>query len=1104
LTKRGFAKASLKNYKHNKDTDMNYENNARIWEEMITIPTYPSLPADPNPMFFEERGNQGASGRIYPNPITDRLSHEGKSDQEYQAVFLENEYIQLMVLPRFGGRIHAALDKSNQYDFIYRQHVIKPGLIGLFGSWISGGMEFNWPLHHRPSTFMPVEYKLEESADGSVTLWMSEHEPMNRMKGMLGVCVYPGKAFFEFKVQLYNRTALPQPFLWWVNTGVKFNDDFQLIFPPDVESVTFHSRAYMAEYPVAKQIYAGLDWTEGVDISWPKDVNEATSYFANPSKYEFFGGYDHGKKAGIIHVANRHISPGKKLFTWGTADFGTGWQSTLTDDDGPYLELMASAYSDNQPDFTWMQPYETKTFTQILYPIQEIGLVKNANQNIAVNLEPDFVGVYATQIFPAASVHVTVGTETVLKETVDLQPGKPFIRNLTTNSQNQSVGVYDSQGNELVSYSTHIPKNEALPETAKPPTLPHNIDSIEELYLTGLHVEQYLHSTLDPAIYWQRALELDSSDSRSNNALGRLRMRRGDFAGAEPLFRTAIKTLTRYNFNPLDGEPHYNLGLTLVYQGRFDEAYDHFYKATWSYAQRAPAYFSVAQIDVRRGDYAKAIAHLDRALVTNAHNNKARALKAAALRRSGKTSEALNVVQETLEYDPLDIWTHNELALLTGDFHELARILRGSVQNYLDLALEYAGAGLFDEASQVLNQGDFSYPIVYYALGYFAAQLGDVDAAQSWYQKGAAQPPDYCFPLRLEEQIILESVLQSNPTDGRAAYYLGNLYYDKRQYDNAIAVWQTATEQEPGFSIPWRNLGIALYNKRGNKQRAKECYDQALAANSGDPRLLMEMDQLLQRLGASQAERLASLENQAWLVGQRDDLAITFAELYSQTGQPDKALDILATHQFHAWEGGEGGAAGQYALAQVVAGLSAQDVGNLEQALTHFTAAQKPPDNLGVGRGMSMYDVLAWFNLAETLSALGNPDKAKDFYKKVIDAEKRFTRWGGASALTYYAALSLRALGQPSNADQKMSVLKEFAQQKLEAGSEANFFTSKPTMVVFDDDPQVANQIQGHYLMGLASLGLGKSQEAEASFKSVLALDPHHWWSQLQISKIRK
>lgn len=1081
------------------DTHMSHAKTTRIWEEIITVPTYPTPPPDPNPMFFEDRGNQGASGRIYPNPITDSLTHEGKSDQEYQAVFLENEHIQLMVLPRFGGRIHAALDKSNNQDFIYRQSVIKPGLIGLFGSWLSGGMEFNWPLHHRPSTFMPVEYKLEESEDGSVTIWMSEHEPMNRMKGMLGISVYPGKAYFELKVQLFNRTPLPLPFLWWVNTGVKVNDDFQLIFPPDVESVTFHSRAFMADFPVAKQIYAGLDWTEGVDISWPKNVNQATSYFANPSKYEFFGSYDHAQKSGIIHVANRHISPGKKLFTWGTGDFGTDWQGTLTDDDGPYVELMASSYSDNQPDFTWMQPYETKYFSQIWYPIQKIGPVKNANQQIAVNLEPEFLGVAVTETFPAARVVLTAGEETILDETVDLEPGNPFMKSLTDDGQRMTIGVLNAKGNELISYTPQPPKNEPLPETAKPPTLPHDIDSIEELYLTGLHVEQYLHSTLDPTIYWERALELDSTDSRSNNALGRLLMRRGDFPAAEAFFRTAIKTLTRYNFNPLNGEPHYNLGLALAYQGSYDEAYEHFYKSTWSYAQRSSGYFALVQIDVRRGDYAKAFEHTDCALVTNTHNNKARALKATALRKMGENETALQMIRETLEIDPLDHWTHNERVLLTGDRTELYKVLRGDVQNYLDLAFDYSNAGLYEEASEILKGTEFSYPIVFYALGYFATQMGDSDIASDWYQKGAVQPPDYCFPLRLEEQIVLEAALAANPSDGRAAYYLGNLYYDKKQYDKAITVWQVATDNEPGFSIPWRNLGIALYNKRDDKEGAKNCYTHALAANADDPRLLMEMDQLLQRLGASQADRLASLEKQADLVGRRDDLSITFAELYSQTGQPEKALEILVNREFHAWEGGEGGAAGQYAFAQVVLGQSAVNEGNLEQALAYFQTAQNPLKNLGVGRGMSMYDVLAWFNTAETFTALNDPVEAKNYYQKVINTDARFGRWGGASPLTYYAALSLNALEQTSASAEKLAALEEFAQKKLKAGDKADFFTSKPSMVVFDDDPKVGNQIQGHYLMGLANLGEGKTERAAASFKAVLNIDPHYWWAKYQL-----
>ena len=98
-----------------------------------------------------------------------------------------------MVLPGLGGRIHVVQDRANGYDLVYRQNVIKPALVGLLGPWISGGIELNWPQHHRPTTFMPTDWAIEPLADGGVTVWCSEHEPMDRMKGMHGVTLRPGR-----------------------------------------------------------------------------------------------------------------------------------------------------------------------------------------------------------------------------------------------------------------------------------------------------------------------------------------------------------------------------------------------------------------------------------------------------------------------------------------------------------------------------------------------------------------------------------------------------------------------------------------------------------------------------------------------------------------------------------------------------------------------------------------------------------------------------------------------------------------------------------------------------------------------------------------------
>ena len=639
-------------------------NPVEAWEETITLPTFPPPQADPNPMFFEKRINQGASGRVYPNPFTDHLDSDQSVDRSYQAIFLENEFIQVMVLPAIGGRIHVGFDKTNGYDFFYRQHVVKPALIGLFGSWISGGVEFNWPMHHRPSTFMPVDYTIQEHPDGSRTVWLSDHEPMNRTKGMVGICLHPGKAVIEAKVQLFNRTPFAQLFLWLANVAVHANENYQVFFPPDVDHVTYHARAEMSYWPVARGTFTGIDFTKGVDVSWYKNNPAATSYFVSHTRYDFYGGYDHGKQAGLVHVANRFVVPGKKLFTWGTGGFGQAWERNLTNSDGPYIELMAGAYSDNQPDFSWIRPYETKQFNQYWYPIQKIGPAKNATLEAAVNLEVTGqqarIGVYATSVRKNTAVVLTAGKKVLFERKSDLGPGAPFVATVElhagTTATDLLLKVNASDGCELVRYAPEHLEEKPLPPAFKPLPKPEEIKSIEELYLDGLHLYQYYHPTWEPEPYWQEALRRDPGDSRCNNALGTTYLSRGDFARAETYLRQAVNTLTRLNHNTYDGEPLYHLGLTLKYQGRLDEAYTALYKAIWSYAWQAAGYFALAEIDCLRGDFAKALDHLDRSLLTNAINLKALALKAAVLRSLGRLEDAETLIRSTLAHDLLDLW----------------------------------------------------------------------------------------------------------------------------------------------------------------------------------------------------------------------------------------------------------------------------------------------------------------------------------------------------------------------------------------------------------------------------------------------------------------
>ena len=794
----------------------------KAWQQPVNIFTYLPEPPDPNPMFFEKRVYQGSSGRVYPLPFIDRIATEGH-DRAWQALHIENKYLRLMVLPEIGGRIHIGFDKVNGYDFFYRQNVIKPALVGLAGPWISGGVEFNWPQHHRPATFMPMEFEIEHGADGSATIWCSDHDPMNRLKGMHGVCLYPDKAYVELKVRLYNRTPYVQTFLWWANAAVRANEHYQSFFPPDSQFVADHAKRAISAFPESDGKYYGIDYAErrrsGMpidqqprlfrpdgsyppdDLTWFGNIPVPTSYMILGSRQDFLGGYDHQAQAGMVHVANHHISPGKKQWTWGNQEFGYAWERNLTESDGPYVELMGGVYTDNQPDFSFLAPWETKEFSQFWYPIREIGVPVAANIKAALSLEIEpgiaHLGVCVTQDLPDAHITLEHG-ETLLGEwKVPISIAQPWRVDQPIpdgiHKSDLSV-IVRSGGHEILRYVAPDIMNPIAPAAATEPEPPEKIATAEQLYLTGLHLDQYRHATRDPVPYWNEALRRDDHDSRACQALGNWHRRRGEFAIAESYFRRAIARLTQLNSNPSDGEAFYSLGLSLRFQHRATEAYDAFYKATWNAAWKSAAYHALAELDMARGDWETALRHLRFSLRNNMDDLNARNLSVIALRKLSRDAEAESLLRETRQLDRLDIWSRY---LESGDQPK-------DNQQRMDLALDYCRAGFWSEAANILAGADMdipdgSVPMVLYTLAWCYQHCKEHDLAAATRNKAAAASPKYCFPVRLESIEILESAIAANPTDPRAPYYLGNLLYDRRRHHEAIELWERSSHLDGDF-----------------------------------------------------------------------------------------------------------------------------------------------------------------------------------------------------------------------------------------------------------------------------------------------------------------
>ena len=1105
----------------------------KAWKEIVTIPTYEVGKPEKNPMFLEKRVYQGSSGVVYPYPVIETMSDE-KVDKDYLAIWLENEYIIVMVLPELGGRVQMAYDKIARRHFVYYNHVIKPALVGLAGPWISGGIEFNWPQHHRPSTYMPVDTTIEHNADGSVTVWVSEMEKMFHQKGMAGFTLRPGCAYLEIKGRLYNRTDVPQTFLWWANPAVEVNDQYQSVFPPDINAVFDHGKRAVSSFPIATGTYYKMDYSAGVDISNYKNIAVPTSYMGVNSRFNFEGGYENDTHAGMLHVASHHYSPGKKQWTWGNGDFGRAWDRNLTDEiveNGelrterydmpqsssaelcdssqaekanhtsqlstlssqlrrgfrPYIELMAGVYTENQPDFTWLMPYEEKQFVQYFMPYRELGVVKEASKDLIFNINEVGDGKVEFKVFATSKQDVciilrndngevyykkeiTLSPEHVLTETVDVKGAR--FNQLTFDIV--KTFVYGQR--TVLSWHAEADEIRPIPDSAEAALLPSQVKTNEQLYLTGLHLEQYRHATWSPVDYYEEALRRDPDDIRCLNALGLWYIRKGRFQQAEAYLCKAVKLLQKRNPNPYDGEPIYNLGLALKYQGKTAEAYERFWKATWNKAWADAGYFEAAKISVLQGRYEDALDELDRCLISNWHNHKARALKTAVLRKLDKKEEALALIDESLRFDQFNYGCRYEQYLLTGEqaaLDELKQLMRHSSDNYDEIALDYCAAGLNDEARalwQIAIGEHATSPMTYYYLGRYD-EAEQADSA-------------YCFPNRPEAVIALEAAKQQNPTGSKAPYYLGCLYYAARQYDLAIDNWECSAQLDPAFPTVWRNLALARFNKQNRQQEALEYMERAFHLDENDERILMELDQLYKRLHHPHEERLAFLQQYPHLIERRDDLVLEEITLLNQTGRHAEAMQKLDAHTFHPWEGGEGKVPAQYQLSrlEIAKQLLQKDPKDacakrlLEECLVY-------PHHLGEGKlyGAQDNDFLYFLGRYEE-GTQGPTEPAAAMYYNDAKSDKIF-----------YAGLCYRKLGQEDKARSLFNKLINYGKQHIFEHQIVDYFAvSLPDLLIWDDSLDTKNEIHCKYMLALGYYGMGDKEKALKYLAEVEALDNNH------------
>ncbi len=1062
----------------------------KAYEGKITMPTYLLDPAEQAPIFERDWSYQRAKRSVYPYPLNDNMTRN-RQEVTYDCIYMENEYVELCVLPEFGGRLLYAVDKTNGYDIFYHNHVVKPANVGMTGAWISGGVEWNCFHHHRQTSHIPCDWRIVNNADGSKTIWVGETEYRHRMQWAIGITLHPGKSYMEISGRLINSTHNNNSMLYWSNVSTLVDENYQIIFPQQTEYVTFHCKNWFAHWPVTHEPFNDMDFYEdGIDASWWKNHYMSNSMFIHDQKGDFVAGYDHGRNAGTMLCGNHNISKGGKFWLWGP---NSEWDTKiLTDDSGHYCELMVGAYSDNQPDYNWNFPYEAKHFSQYWYGIRDMGGVKAGDRRAAINMDimapgKVKVGVNATEKFDRLTLVLRKGDEVLYRRSAAVSPSSPVVEVVDVDpairEHEFTLALLDANGKEMFSY-TPVVKDPTtpLPEIVDRPLLPEQIENTEELYFVGMRNLQFHNPFVDPVDYFREVLRRDPGDTRTNTQMGVYYRIRGEYDRAADYLRTAIRRQTKDYTRPKDAEAMYNLGLILKTQGKTEAALDTLYRATWNYTYNSGANTQIAQIYAGQGQWEMALERLDEALAYNARNYTALNFRGSVLEQLGRRDEARECWRRVLTESPVNAYAmHN-----TASASEFRKFMREQPESYIELAILYWNNGFKDRAVKLLKDIDsrVAYPTVKLYLGHWT---GD-----SAYTKAAlALPIDYCAPFRLETIPVLEAAKAVCPESDLPYYYLGNLLYNI-QPDNAMKEWEKCIEMNPGHDLAWRNLGWAHWLHTMNYPESARCYKTAIEINPDAPLYLEECDQVLDAMGAPVAERYEILKSHHETAERRYHPLSQEVVLGTYMGDYDYVLDLLDRCYFPTREG-VANFHDNFVDACLLAGQEKVEEGDIDAAIALYLKSFEYPVNHQVFLvdERATHDAQINYYLGEAYELKGDKAKAEEYYTKAAEQDYNLK---GSKDYRYYTGLALRKLGRKAEA-------KKLFRQMVADGKAAvrtqyvNFYGAEGTTGSTLD---IINSA-AHYTRALGEKGLGHSWRAKRLFKKVQKMDPDHLGAYLML-----
>jgi len=1073
------------------------QDSPRVWEAPLSIPSYELGPPNPYPALLDWQRRKWRP--VYPYPFLDSLTNK-RTQKTYKAVYLENEYLRVSVLPELGGHVYEIFDKINKRDVLYSNPVVKYAMVAIRGAWVSGGIEWNFPDGHTLTTVSPIDYVMRMEPDGSAAVAVGDTERVQGMQWQVIIRLRPGQRAVETEVTLNNRREVPGRYWFWSTAGATAADDMRFVYP-------------MREaYPHAFWPVFSFPKEKGVDLSKFSDVPNFLSLFARNSTRDYFGVYYDKSDWGVVHVADHREMPGKKTWTWGTDDNGDIWVDKLTDGGHQYVEFQGGRF-ETQMEHQFIAPHRVEHIVEHWFPVNNLGgawdeATQDAALRINVQGNRAVVTANANSRFNDAEFIVESNGVALRRERVKLDPAKTFSTTIDLPAgalgRPLTVTFKSKDGSDLIKYRTDTPidGNPDFKPATRPIADAKISNSAEQAYVEGLAFDKKSKEREARAAY-EEALKRDAGFAPAQIALGLSYYRSGEYDNAATHLNRA---LTR---NKDAGDAHYYLALVERARGRNAEAVEHLIWTVRSGHRESVSRYVLGEMALAEGNNLEALENLSQAVMLDPRDLKARTMLALAERLTGKLEVAQHRIDAVVREMPIDyLARHEQYEIYKALGHEdkannawaeLWRLLSREPDSVLEVAFDYVAVGRRGEARRILEgairheqdptrtaDSTRDYPMIHYTLGYLYELDGDRARASSEYSKGAKGDPAFVFPHRVEEIVVLRRALAANPNDGHAAYYLGNVLASKNRDQEALAAWRDAVRLDSSNTIARRNLGRALWIT-GKQEEAVSQYQQAIAGAPEDFQLYVEIGNLFSEMGA-QDRRVKVLESAPPSTRTHTPFIQALAAAYVDTNRFADAVTLLTNNTFTSGEG-EDAALGLYRKAHLGLARNYQQAGEHLKAATEFAAATEYPRNFGVGRPAMQSQAREYVAAAREYGLAGKREESQSWWDRAAtEALNPPTQpeepW---SEHYFYKAVALEHVGRKAEARALYERLARLNDEQR----------------MLDAEPWPPTGAIRFALAGSALKALGRQAEARVALERALKMDPQSELARVQLAELR-